>query len=719
MVKEAIAEMNATASETGSEADVPSMNDVGSMAVASAHFSAGRLQSAEQMARKILSANAQDHGAASLLGAVAFRTGHTKDAINWMKRAANGAPDQVRYHANLCEMLRKDGRLAEALHAGARAIMVEERYAPGHNNLALCYIDGGDFKRAEACCRRALALTPDFAEAQTSLGNALKGQKRFTEAEAAYRRAMTLKADYFEAISNCGMLLRDRGQPDAAESLLRRALALQPSQFDALLQLALNCQAQDKLDESLNLLTRAVAIDPTRADAFLVIARILMVKGKTDGAVSACRRALATKPDHPVVLNLLARLLREKEDTQAAIAYCRQALEQKPDSADILNNLGIALLENGDLGEAADVLTRAAQVQPNSVPTYINLAAARKFKAGDPEINHMLRLLEADDLDERNAMGLRYALGKVHDDIGEAARAFDFFLDGATLKRQTIQYNEQGIMRLFDRIRHVFTPEFIAEKSGFGDREARHIFIVGMPRSGSTLIEQILASHGDVQALGEVKHLHNAILSLDEGFSSSMRYPELTHLMDGTQLKTIADHYHNHLPRAGEGRRITTDKMLTNYYYVGLIYLLFPNARVIHSRRHAVDTCLSCFSKLFREDMAYTYDLRELANYYRKCDMLMAHWKDVLPEGFILDVHYEDVVSDLEPQARRILDHRGLTWDPACLEFHKNERVIKTASVAQVRRPLYATSVERWRKYGDAIAPLVKALGPLAEPRVR
>jgi hypothetical protein len=211
-----------------------------------------------------------------------------------------------------------------------------------------------------------------------------------------------------------------------------------------------------------------------------------------------------------------------------------------------------------------------------------------------------------------------------------------------------------------------------------------------------------------------VKHLHQGIVAVEQALGSAMRYPELAHLMERPQFDAIAGHYHAHMPKLPEGKRLTTDKMLTNYYYVGLIYLLFPNARVIHCTRNAVDTCVSCFSKMFREDMTYTYDLKELARYYRKYAGLMAHWKAVLPEGFILDVAYEDIVGDIEREARRIVGHCGLEWDAACLEFHKTDRVVKTASAAQVRRPLYKHSVQRWRKYGNAIEPLVKELGPFA-----
>ena len=702
-------------------ADVGASVGLSSMDAARAHIDAGRLRQAEEIARTALAGDARHYEAASLLGVIAFRVGRYDEAISWMVRAAHGDPQVAGYHANLCEMFRIVGRNEEALKAGARAVMLDPAHASAHNNIGVVYIGGGDFIRGEAACRRAVSLAPDFADAHNNLGNALRGQGKIDEAEGTFRRAIALNPDYFEALSNCGAMLRDAKRMDVAEPMLRKALKLRSTHVDAHVQLALNCQMQgdarqDKADtkasdEALSLLTRAVALDPTRAEAFLVIARILAARGKTQGAITACRRALNAKPDHPAVLNLLARLLRDTDDISAAIDYCRQALVQSPDAPDILNNLGIALLESGDLDGAADALSQAISAAPQTITTYINLASARKFKASDSEIVVMEKALVDLPLSDRNAIGLRYALGKVCDDIGEHERAFTLFSEGAAMKRQQVTYNEGGIMRLFERIQHVFTPEFVAEKAGLGDADARHVFIVGMPRSGSTLIEQILASHASVQALGEVKHLHNAILSLDEGFAPTMRYPELAHMIDAPQLAAIARHYHGAVPTLSAGKLVTTDKMLTNYYYVGLIYLLFPNARVIYSRRNAIDTCLSCYSKLFREDMAYTYDLGELARYHRKCTGLMEHWKKILPEGFILDVDYENVVGDIEAEAQRIVAHCGLPWDPACLDFHKNARTIKTASAAQVRRPLYASSVERWRRYGAAVDPLAVMLG--------
>lgn len=688
--------------------------DAEAMTAAWEHYRSGRLHLAEQLARRALAKEANDSEAASLLSIVAFRAGRMRDAIDWMKRAIAGNPDIATLHGNLCEIYRQAGELDLALAAGERAVALDPLYAQGFNNLGIVHFERGDFGYAEDVYRRALDCQDDFAEAHNNLGNALRALRKFDEADAAFQRAISLKPNYGEALGNRGAMLRDLGRFDEASAVLRRAVAAKPQHMEAYTNLALTLRALKRDDDALGILARAVATDPERPEALLLIAQILMERGKMEGALSACRRALKNKPEHAGALNLMGRILRDMEDLAGSIDYCRRALARKPDAPDILNNLGISLLESGDLDGAAAALGRAAEIEPGALSTYVNLAAARKFNAGDPEIAVLERGLARKRLSDDERVGLHYALGKVYDDVGEHGRAFEQFAAGAALKRRQSVYEEAPMLRLFDRIAHVFSPKLIAEKSGCGDPEARPVFIVGMPRSGSTLVEQILASHPAVQAAGEVKHLHQGVVAVDTSFGSALRYPELAHLMERPQFEAIARHYRTNMPVLAEGKRFATDKMLTNYYYVGLIYLLFPNARVIHCTRNAVDTCVSCFSKMFREDMAYTYDLGELARYYKKYAGLMAHWKAVLPEGFILDVAYEDVVGDIEREARRVTAHCGLEWDAACLDFHKTERVVKTASAAQVRRPLYTSSVQRWRRYGAAVEPLIAELGPLA-----
>jgi hypothetical protein len=231
-----------------------------------------------------------------------------------------------------------------------------------------------------------------------------------------------------------------------------------------------------------------------------------------------------------------------------------------------------------------------------------------------------------------------------------------------------------------------------------------------MPRSGSTLVEQILSSHPDVHGAGEVKHLNRALGELRERFPSLPKYPQMIAKVTPAQLDMLAKNYLQALSHgAGHAKRIT-DKLLTNFFFLGLINLLFPNAKVVHTLRDPVDTCLSGFTKLFKDDMPHSYDLAELGRYYRKYRELMDHWQEVLPEGFMTTVVYEEVVADTEKEARRLIDFLGLPWNDACVDFHKSGRPVKTASVAQVRKPIYATSVRRWKKYGPGLQPLLDAL---------
>lgn len=684
------------------------------MTLAWEHFRAQRLRLAEQLGRMVIGEQPDNSDAASLLGVIAFRGGQLTDAIEWTERAVAHNPNAAGLYGNLCEMYRLKGQADKAVMAGRKAIELEPTYLQGLNNLGIALFESQDFAGAEENYRRAIKCDPKFPEAHNNLANALRALRRQEEALVEYSRAIELRAAYPEALSNLGCTLRELGRLEESEKALRMAIGARPTYVDAFNNLAMTLWERKQPEEALGVLARSMAIQPDRPEAMIVMASYLLDLGRTKGALYACQRALRNKPDHHGALNLMGRICRDLEDLTGSIEYCRKALDIRSDAPDVLNNLGISLLEIGDLDGATQALSRAAELDPHSIATYINLASAKKFKSGDPEIAVLETALQREHLNEDQRLSLHYSLGKAYDDVKEYHKAFEQFMAGATVKRKQLTYDEMPTLRLFDRIKHVFTPKLLEEQAGFGDPNLRPIFIVGMPRSGSTLIEQILASHPEIYGAGEVKYLHQGVLEVDKMFGSAVRYPELMHLLEHSQLQAIATHYRDNLPELPEGKTRITDKMLTNYYYVGLIYLLFPNARIIHCKRNAVDTCISCYSKMFREDMPYTYDLKEIAHYYQKYSELMDYWKSVLPKSYILEVRYEEVVGNLEQEARKIVAHCDLEWDAACLDFHKTDRPVKTASVTQVRQPLYASSVERWRNYGDLVHPLVAELGPLA-----
>jgi hypothetical protein len=280
------------------------------------------------------------------------------------------------------------------------------------------------------------------------------------------------------------------------------------------------------------------------------------------------------------------------------------------------------------------------------------------------------------------------------------------------LKREQSAYDEAQVLGHLERSRATCTSEFLARRYGCGDPSAVPIFVVGMPRSGSTLVEQILASHGGVHGAGEVKDFDLAVADLGAAAGSALHRPEIVSQMSGEEFRRLGTNYLQRIQAAAPSAGRIVNKMTENFRFAGLIALALPNARIIHVRRDPVDTCVSCFSTLFVENLPYSYDLAELGRYYRAYEALMNFWRDVLPQGVMIDVQYEDMVADIEGQGRRILDHCGLEWDPRCLDFHRNQRAVRTASVAQVRLPLYNSSVGRWRRYEAFLEPLLASLGP-------
>jgi tetratricopeptide (TPR) repeat protein len=373
--------------------------------------------------------------------------------------------------------------------------------------------------------------------------------------------------------------------------------------------------------------------------------------------------------------------------------------------------MGNVLKELGQLPDAQHAFLKALQIDASIAGVYVNLADSKTFSAGDPHLAAMEALAsKPQGLSRTDRLQLDFALGKAYADLGDYPRSFQHLLAGNAQKRAQTAYDEAATMGLFARIEAAFTAPHIAARSGRGEASDLPIFVLGMPRSGTTLVEQVLASHRDVHGGGELKLLDDVLTGLTGPDGSRLAFPEFVTAADDRVLEAIGSRYVAALQRLGPDVRHVTDKMPTNFFLVGIIHLALPNARIIHTVRDPVDTCVSCFSKLFSADQNHTYDLAELGRYHRRYQALMAHWRGVLPKGRILDVRYEDVVADLESQARRILDHCGLVWDPRCLEFHRTERPVRTASAAQVRQPIYQGSVGRWRVYEPDLGPLLTAL---------
>jgi tetratricopeptide (TPR) repeat protein len=587
------------------------------------------------------------------------------------------------------------GRLAEAETIYRQILAVDAHHADSLHLLGMIEHQRGHHEMAISMIRAAIASNPTEAAYHSNLGAIHQTQGRLDEAAACFERALILKPDGAEVHSNYGNILQARGKLEEAAACHERALALRPEFAEACSNLGNVRYAQGQLAEALVCYERALALKLDYPDAHNNLGAALLALDRIDEAVAHLKRALTLKPDFASAHNNLGNALLKQGLVEDARSHYERALILNPDYANAHNNLANLFKEQGKFDDALEHYGRAIAIQPDYAEAHLNRADIKSFQPGDPN----LAALEALNPPPDRALYIHFALAKALDDVKDYGRAFEHLRQGNALKRERIDYDETATLQQFERISAVFHRGLFDRFQGAGDPSSVPIFVLGMPRSGSTLIEQILASHPQVHAAGELTILEKSAF-------------------DATAFRRLGQLYLSQLPKVPGGKLRIVDKLPGNFLRIGLIHLMLPNARIIHTMRNPIDTCLSCYSKLFNTGLPFTYDLAELGRYYRAYSELMNHWRSVLPPGVMLDVSYEDVIDDLEGQARRLIDYCGLPWDPGCIDFHRNNRSVRTASAVQVRQPLFRGSVQRWRNYEFGLAPLLDelALGGAAVP---
>jgi tetratricopeptide (TPR) repeat protein len=634
------------------------------------------------------------------------------EAVTSFDRAVALQPDIAETHCRRADVLRLMQRNEAALDAYDAAIALNPTFAQALNNRGLALMALGRRQEALASYDIALAFQPGYLLALCNRGRTLQELGREDEAVASYDQALAQRPDYLEALNNKGAALQNLGRLDEALASFDRALAVRPDYADALNNRGNILKALGRQDAALASYAAAIDANPRFVEALCNRGFLEWTLGRPADAMASYDRALAIDPGHAEAHNVRAIALTSLNRPLDALAGYDAALALNPDFADALGNKGMLLTELGLLDQAREALERAIDLEPTKVRAYYNLTLCRKMAPGEPRVRAMEAL--ADDpggysIDDR--IYLHYALAKAYADAGVAANSFDQLALGAALKRGQIAYDEAEAIARLERVRLAFPKERLHALAGSGDPSPTPVFIVGMPRSGSTLIEQVLASHPRVFATGESNLLVGAVSGLSPEARAMLTDPDAPTAASAQAFRNIGEAYAHMLALVSPDAARVTDKALENFSELGLIYLALPNARIIHTRRDPVDTCLSCFQKLFGGDLPYTYDLGELGRYYRAYDGLMAHWREVLPEGVMLEVDYESATDDLETHARRIIAHCGLDWDDRCLDFHNTTRWVHTASAAQVREPVYRSSVGKWRAYEPFLGPLIEALG--------
>ncbi|MFL6731616.1 MAG: tetratricopeptide repeat protein [Sphingomicrobium sp.] len=676
-------------------------------------YSSGRYDQAIRVCQQIIAARPDNADAHNILGVSLNAQDQAKEGIKELRRAIELAPGAASYHANLGEVLRQSGKLDEAAEALEQAVKLDPSNAQALNNLGIVAYERKQFAKAADFYRSAIAIRPEMAEAHNNLGNALRMAGKFEDAIQAYQDALVIRERYPEAYNNLGTLLRDQRRFEEGEHALKKAIQQSPRYVEAHNNLAGLYVAQERDVDALRYLGDALKIQPRNPQTLLLTARIQVRRNNVQAAEQAMRTVVQDDPDNAEALTVLGQVLHETDRYEEAIEVLEKALVAQPENMEARNFYGVALKSVGRLDEAREHLVTALNKNKNLFGAYANLNDLIDFSEGEGAklFEHMDEIFaKAKNHEAPLLLPLHFAYAKALDDRGEHERALRHYITGGKMKRAQLKYDEAETHGFFDKIRAVFPKEAFENRKFAGLQDDRPVFIVGMPRSGSTLVEQIISSHPDLYGAGEVKYLSYSLGQLRDRFPSLPKYPDMMTKITPPQMEIVAKNYLRQLTASSGDAKRVTDKLLTNYFFIGLINQLFPNAKIIHTQRDPVDTCLSGFTKLFKDDTPHSYDLTELGRYYGKYRELMAHWDTVLPEGVLMTVQYEDVVADTEKEAKRLIEFLALPWDDKCVDFHKSDRPVKTASVAQVRKPIYKTSVKRWKKYGSGLQPLVDAI---------
>jgi tetratricopeptide (TPR) repeat protein len=642
-----------------------------------AHHQRGDLRSARDLYQEVLARQPKHAHALHLLGVLSHQEGRNESAKALISEAISADPRIADMHNNLGEVVRTLGEAREAARHYREALVLDPEHRLAHNNLGLALHQLGDLEGAEKAFRDALRVSPDTAEIHNNLGVVGQSLGRLEQAEQCFRRALELDPAHVPAGTNLGNVLLERGRSDEARQRLEQAVDANPD----------NIMAWDAL------------------------ARVLEQQGEYDAAVVAIGKASASNPREPRLGLRLGATLRRAGRLDESIHALRSALADNPRHAELLNDLGVSLQFQGHMEEAVGHFQQALERDPGLGIAYENLSLSKKFGLPDRKfVSGLETLAGTAGIPAELSMHLGFALAKILDDMGEYERAFGHLKSANALKRATIECDLESVTRFVDESCTLIDAAFMDERRHLASTSEAPVFIVGMPRSGTTLVEQILASHPEIHGGGEIDYFGRVTSMLATGPGDRHGYPRCLSSLDSSTADDITRAYLGHLRDQMAGESRFTDKMPLNFEHLGLIALLFSNARIIHCRRDPLDVCLSNYFQHFAHAHEFAYDLGEIAAFHRLYERLMAHWQRVLP-GRILDVHYEDLVQNSEAVSRQLVDHLGLAWSEQCLAFHASTRPVDTASAWQVRQPIHTGSVQRWKRYEVFLGELIGALG--------
>ena len=654
------------------------------------YYQTGQSDDAEKLAKSITQQFPQHQFAWKVLGAIFGQSGRTIEAENANQTSVSLSPQDAEAHYNLGITLKELGRLDEAEASYTKAIALKPDSAEAHSNLGITLQELGRLDESEASCRQAIALKPNSAEAHSNLGNTLQKLGRLDESEASYTQAIVLKPDYVEAHSNLGNTLQELGKLDESEASYRQAIALKPDYAEAHSNLGNTLQELGRLDESEASYTQAIALKPDSAEAHSNLGNTLQELGKLDESEASYTQAIALKPDYAEAhSNLGGTLLKLGRLGEAEASY-RQAIALKPDSAEAHSNLGGTLQELGRLDEAEANYTQAIALKPDFAEAHRILTLMKIFDAQDEQYSKMQELYLDKNISEEQRCHINFGLAKACEDLGDFEQAFAHYSEGNLLRKKLLNYDINQDVELFKQIKFNFPR--IEKNSLESDKLSKNlmpIFIVGMPRSGTTLVEQIISSHLQVTGAGELSFATQFGALIARGLSDA----------NNESLLNFRGEYLKKLQNVSNGSFIVTDKMPQNFLYIGLLAAVFPEAKIVHVKRKHAAVCWANYKQYFTsKSIGYCYELCDILTYHKLYENLMEFWGKRLSNR-IYNIDYELLTVNQESETRQLIEYLGLVWDENCLLPQNNMRSVATASNLQVRQKVYQGSSEQWKKY--------------------
>ena len=669
--------------------------------------SSGNISEALDAVQTLISQHPNESLLYNISGVCYKATGQLEMAIKCFEEAVKLKPNFADANYNLGLTLQDLNQLDAAIESYQATLDLQKSYFKAHNNLGIIYKELGQMGDAVKSYKKAIDLQPNFAEAHNNLGTTLQEMGQLDEAANCYERALVIQPDYIEVHNNLGNTLNLLGQTDEALNSYKQALSINPDYADAHNNLGIIHHEMGQLDEAIKCYEKTIAINPENAEAHNNLGVTLNKLTQFHEAINCYEQALAINPNYDESYFNLGTTLYELGRNDEALNSYKQTLIINPDYADAYNNIGNILQELGQFDEAFSNYVYALAIDPDNAEFHRNLALMKNYKKGDTQVIKMQSLLSDDNLSKSERIQLCFALAKAYDDLGEKDELFKILNQGNYLRKDELNYSIEKDLNNHSLFRKMFVSN-IENSSSYDSLSIRPIFIVGMPRSGTTLVEQIISSHHKVHGAGELNALDNLIAPIMNNYSTH------NNSLSEKNFLSIRQGYSKKLSNLNVIESVITDKMPTNFKNIGFILKAFPEAKIIHLKRDAMAICWSIYQRYFpAEGIGFAYDMEDLGEFYNSYTEMMTFWHELFPNQ-IYDISYEDLTTNQEQETKKLLEYCELDWDKNCLNFHKNKRAVKTSSSFQVKEKMYQGSSDVWTKYKTQLKPLIDSLGYLS-----